>query len=93
VAKELARARKPMISLAMTKGLVEAIAGRGVSPEPILREFGLDPSNLIDPEGFIATAKVALLLEEAARATGDDFFRLHFGAGLRRAPSSYEGSP
>jgi hypothetical protein len=24
---------------------------------------------LIDPEGFIATAKMALLLEEAARAT------------------------
>ena len=73
---------KPMISLAMTKGLVEAIAGRGVSPEPILRELGLEPSNLINPEGFIATAKVALLLEEAARATGDDFFGLHFGAAF-----------
>jgi len=73
---------KPMISLAMAKGLVEAIADRGGSPESILREFGLDRSNLIDPEGFIATAKLALLLEEAARVTGDDYFGLHFGEGF-----------
>jgi AraC-like DNA-binding protein len=66
----------------MTKGLVEAIAGRGGSPEPILREFGLEHSNLTDPEGFIPTAKLAQLLEEAARATGDDFFGLHFGEGF-----------
>ena len=73
---------KPMISLAVTKGLVEAIAGKGGSPGPILREFGLEHSNLTDPEGFIPTAKLAQLLEEAARATGDDFFGLHFGEGF-----------
>ena len=73
---------KPMISLAVTKGLIEAIAGKGCSPGPILREFGLEHSNLADPEGFIATETFALLLEETARATGDDYFGLHFGAGI-----------
>ena len=57
-------------------------AGRGGSPEPILREFGLERSSLIDPEGFIVTAKLALLSEDTARATGDDFFGLHFGEGF-----------
>ena len=68
-----------MISLAVTKGLVEAIAGQGGSPGPILREFGLEHSNLTDPEGFISAVKLAQLMEEAARATSDDFFGLHFG--------------
>ena len=71
-----------MISLAFTKGLAEAIADKGGNADLILGEFGLEHSNLVDPEGFIATAKFALLLEETARATGDDFFGLHFGAGF-----------
>ena len=73
---------KPMISVAVTKGLVDAIAGKGASPDPILRGCGLERSNLTDPEGFISAAKLPQLLEEAARATGDDFFGLHFGEGF-----------
>jgi len=71
-----------MISLAFTKGLAEAIADKGGNADLILGPFGLEHSNLADPEGFIATETFALLLEETARATGDDYFGLHFGAGF-----------
>ena len=70
---------KPMISVAATKGLIDAIARQGGSPDPILRECGLERSNLTNPEGFISVAKWAQLLEQTARATNDDFFGLHFG--------------
>jgi AraC-like DNA-binding protein len=39
----------------------------------------LERSVFSDPEGFIAASVFARLLEEAARATGDDCFGLHFG--------------
>ena len=71
-----------MISLAFTKGLAEAIAAKGGNADLIRGAFGLEHSNLADPEGFIATETFALLLEETARATGDDYFGLHFGAGI-----------
>ena len=59
---------KPMISLAFTKGLAEAIADKGGNADLILGPFGLEHSNLADPEGFIATETFALFIEETACA-------------------------
>ena len=70
---------KPMMSLAAATGLVEAIKEAGADPDELLRPFGLDRSTVSDPHRFIPSSAFALILEEAARATGDDCFGLHFG--------------
>jgi len=63
----------------MTTGLVEMITSKGGDADQILRGCGLAPSALTKPDGFIATAQMARLLEDAAQATADDCFGLHFG--------------
>ena len=70
---------RPMISIAATTGLFDAITAAGGNPDHVLRTIGLDRSAFSNPEGFIASASFARLLEEAARATADDCFGLHFG--------------
>jgi AraC-like DNA-binding protein len=67
------------ISVAATTGLIEAIESAGGNPEQILRACGLDRSTLSKPDAFIACSDFAAVLDEAARATGDDCFGLHFG--------------
>jgi AraC-like DNA-binding protein len=69
----------PMISVAAAMGLLEAIAARGGDPDQILRRFGIERSAFSEPEGFIPSSLFAGVLEEAAQATADDCFGLHFG--------------
>jgi len=68
-----------MISVAAMTGLDEAIRAAGADPDQILRTFALEPSVLANGDGFIPCAVFAGILEEGARATGDDCFGLHFG--------------
>ncbi len=68
-----------MISLAAAAGLTERIKAAGGDPDQILRSLGLDRSVLTSPDGFIACSDFARILEEAALATGDECFGLHFG--------------
>ena len=70
---------RPMISVAATTGLCEAIGSAGANPDQVLRASGLDRAVLANPEGFIPCSTFARILEEAARATGDSCFGLHFG--------------
>ena len=70
---------KPMISIAAATGLFEAIEAAGGSPDRILQTLGLDRSAFSKPEGFIPCSVFAEILKEAAQATGDDCFGLHFG--------------
>ena len=72
--------RKPMISLTAATGLVEAIEASGGDVERVLRPLHLDRTRLENAHGFMPAADFARLLEEAATATGDDCFGLHFGA-------------
>jgi AraC-like DNA-binding protein len=67
-----------MISIAATTGLLEAIMAAGGNPEAILQGFGLDRSVFAKPEGFIPCSVFAGILREAAQATADDCFGLHF---------------
>jgi AraC-like DNA-binding protein len=69
---------RPMISIAATTGLLEAITAAGGNPDEILRGFGLDRSVFSKPEGFIPCSVFAGILREAARSTGDDCFGMHF---------------
>ena len=69
---------RPMISMAATIGLPEAITVAGGSPDEILQGFGLDRSVFAKPEGFIPCSVFAGILKEAARSTADDCFGLHF---------------
>jgi AraC-like DNA-binding protein len=68
-----------MISVAATTGLLETIAAAGGNPDQILRVLGLERSAFKNSEGFIASSLFAQILEEAARATADECFGLHFG--------------
>jgi AraC-like DNA-binding protein len=69
---------RPMISIAATTGLLDAITAAGGNPEAILQGFGLERSHFDKPEGFIPCSVFAGILREAARSTGDDCFGLHF---------------
>jgi AraC-like DNA-binding protein len=69
----------PMISVAAVTGLLEAIEARGGDPDKILHRFGIERSAFSEPEGFIPSSLFAGVLEEAAQATADDCFGLHFG--------------
>ena len=70
---------RPMISVAAMTGLLETIAAAGGNPDQILRPLGLERSTFRNSEGFIASSIFARILDEAARATGDECFGLHFG--------------
>jgi AraC-like DNA-binding protein len=69
---------RPLISIAATTGLLEAITAAGGNPEEILQGFGLDRSVFAKSEGFIPCSAFAGILRETARSTGDDCFGLHF---------------
>src|SRR5262249_42420260 len=71
--------RRPMVSLAVTHGLVEAIEAGGGNPDDVLATLKLTRAGLATPHGFIPSSAFAQGLEEAALATGDDTFGLHFG--------------
>jgi hypothetical protein len=60
---------RPMISVAATTGLLEAITKAGGNPGQILHTLELDRAVFSNSEGFIASSIVARILEEAARAT------------------------
>jgi len=68
-----------MISVTATTGLLDTIAAAGANPDQILGSLGLERSVFSNPDGFIASSAFTRILEEAARATGDDCFGLHFG--------------
>jgi AraC-like DNA-binding protein len=68
-----------MMSLSATVGLIDAIAAAGADPDRVLRSAGVDRSTFSRAEGFVPSADFARVLEEAARASGDDCFGLHFG--------------
>src|SRR5262249_30106029 len=70
---------RPMISVAATTGLLETITSTAADPDQVLSALGLNRAVLANPEGFIPCSTFARLLEEAARATGDACFGLHFG--------------
>jgi AraC-like DNA-binding protein len=68
-----------MISLAAAAGLPGAIRAAGGDPDRVARAVALDPALFARLEGSIPCSDFARLLDEAARATGDDCFGLHFG--------------
>lgn len=70
---------RPMISVAAMTGLLETIAAAGGNRDQILRVLGLERSAFGNSDGFIASSIFARILEEAARATADECFGLHFG--------------
>ena len=70
---------RPMISVAGMRGLLDAVVAAGGNPDEILSNVGIERSVFSDPDGFIPSVSFAGFMEEAARATGDDCFGLHFG--------------
>src|ERR1700741_1231069 len=70
---------RPVISIAATVGLIEAIEAAGGNPDQIFHVCGVNRSVFSKLEGFLACSVFAEILKEAAKATGDDCFGLHFG--------------
>ncbi len=70
---------QPMMSVSAMAGLPDFITAAGGDADRILDLFGMHRSVFANPEGFVPTSLVACILEEAARATMDDCFGLHFG--------------
>jgi AraC-like DNA-binding protein len=70
---------KPMISAGSMIGLIETITAAGGNPEEVLATVGLDRHTASNSDGFIPCATFSMLLEAAARITGDNCFGLHFG--------------
>ena len=70
---------RPMISIAATAGLLEAITASGGNPDQILQPWELDRSVFSKADGFIPCSAFAGILKDTARVTGDDCFGLHFG--------------
>src|SRR5262249_47502368 len=68
-----------MISRDAATGLIEAIEATGRNADDVLRPLGLDRGLLSNPHGLIPSVDFARVLDETARATGDDCFGLHFG--------------
>ena len=68
-----------MMSVTAATGLLDAIKAAGANPDQILSLLGLDRAALSRADGSIACSTFARLLEEAARATSDPYFGLHFG--------------
>ena len=68
-----------MISIAATAGLLEAITAAGGNADQILQTWDLDRSVFSKSDGFIPCCAFAGILKDAAQATGDDCFGLHFG--------------
>jgi len=71
--------KEPVISLAVAIGLLDAIKAAGADADFVAQAAGIERALLQRPEGFIAASLFANILEEAARATGDDAFGMHFG--------------
>lgn len=55
---------------------------RGVSPDRLIQEAGIDPDQLGDPDGLLDQARWVALLEAAADATGDPCIGLELAIGL-----------
>ena len=72
-----------MISIAATAGLLEAITAAGGNADQILQTWDLDRSVFSKSDGFIPCCAFAGILKDAAQATGDDCFGLHFGENFQ----------
>jgi AraC-like DNA-binding protein len=70
--------RQPLISIAATVGLLEAIEAGGGDSAAVLDAVGLDEQILSVKDARIPALLFARMLEESARTTGDDSFGLHF---------------
>jgi len=62
------------------QGFDEVVLELGGDPELLLRRNGLDPRSLSNPEAMVSLAKVALLVEDAARTLHMPTFGLRAGS-------------
>jgi AraC-like DNA-binding protein len=68
-----------MISVSAATGLLDAIAAAGGNPDEILYAVHLDRAAFSNPDHFLPASTFAAILNQAAQATNDDCFGLHFG--------------
>lgn len=76
---------EPMIKAWEASGLKGAIQRAGLSPDQVLRDAGLNPDTLNDPENWIPLRQFNEVLELAAQRSGDDSFGLRLGATINPA--------
>jgi len=75
-----AQASDATVRAAALQGLAALVANAGVDFDRLVRQQGLDPVLMNDPEYRISFRQHVDLLDAAAVATRDDFIGLHMGA-------------
>jgi AraC-like DNA-binding protein len=70
----------PTIRVVTCYGLEKLVRAAGVDFDFLLRQVGIEPGLLSDPESRIPFVNYVQLLESAAAATGDDLIGLHMGS-------------
>lgn len=65
-----------LVRIGAVSGYERLLAEAGVNPVTLLRELGLDPIQMRDPDAYIAYDKMAELLELCAMTSGDALFGL-----------------
>jgi AraC-like DNA-binding protein len=76
----LAPSSTPTIRAAICDGLDQFVLAAGVDYGALLRQAGIDPVLLGDPENRVPFHRYVALLEAAAAATGDDLIGMRLGA-------------
>ncbi len=69
------------IAVSLLVQVTQYITRKGINPELLMEEVGIDPVILESPDNWISTDQLNDLQEKAIRATGDPFFGLHVGEG------------
>ncbi|MGB8402938.1 MAG: AraC family transcriptional regulator [Mycobacterium sp.] len=67
---------KPLARFAALSGYVEVAHASGLDPVRLLRDWGLDPMGVAQPDRWVAASAVVGILEASAAASGRDDFGL-----------------
>jgi AraC-like DNA-binding protein len=74
----------PMVSTAVTRGMVLTAAARGLSIPALLAAVGLSQEQLTDGEALLPLSVHLALWQQAAEMSGDDRFGLHMSESVPR---------
>ena len=73
---------------ATVRAVLAASADKGVAPETLLSEAGIDPAIAQDPDGEVTLLQMKTFWETAYRLSGDPYLAIN--AGIRAAHGSYK---
>ncbi|WP_019528090.1 AraC-like transcriptional regulator QhpR [Dasania marina] len=73
-----ANLNQPIISTVYSKILIDFLSGKGVDVDQFLTQLSLQKYSLTQPDTILPMATFQMMMEEAARFTGDENIGLHY---------------